>query len=73
MQIGAIIEAAEALTAARLRGTDGDAHDYFRRQLVWTILLGLELIVAVDIIRSVAIAPGGEIVAMRGAQHGASQ
>ncbi|MCB9439250.1 MAG: DUF1622 domain-containing protein [Mycolicibacterium sp.] len=60
--IGVVIIAAGAVLAAGLavgrtvRRT-GDAYQTFRRQLGRAILLGLELLVAADIIRTVAVEP----------------
>jgi uncharacterized membrane protein len=57
---GAIIAA--AATVVRMRGKD--SYDVFRRQLGRSILLGLEFLVAADIIRTVAVTPTGESVAV---------
>jgi uncharacterized membrane protein len=43
--------------AARLRGHEPDNYRRFRQQLGRSILLGLELLVAADIIRTVAVTP----------------
>lgn len=59
---GALLAA--AVTMSRRRRPDGDAYVYFRRQLGRSILLGLEFLVAADIIRTVAISPTGESVAV---------
>jgi uncharacterized membrane protein len=56
--IGAL--AAAVLTAFRMR--EGDAYRRFRQQLGRSILLGLELLVAADIIRTVAVTPTLESV-----------
>jgi uncharacterized membrane protein len=48
----------------RLRAKDGDSYDVFRRRLGRSILLGLEFLVAADIIRTVAVTPTGESVAV---------
>ncbi|MGA0567948.1 DUF1622 domain-containing protein [Rathayibacter sp. KR2-224] len=60
--IGAV--AAGALTVPGLRRRDPDVYRTFRRQLGRAILLGLELLVAADIIRTVAITPTLESVAV---------
>ena len=60
--IGAV--AAGALTVPGLRRRDPDVYRIFRRQLGRAILLGLELLVAADIIRTVAITPTLESVAV---------
>jgi uncharacterized membrane protein len=54
------------LTIARLRQEDGGAYEFFRRRLGRAILLGLEFLVAADIIRTVAVTPSGESVAVLG-------
>ena len=59
---GAVIAA--AATVVRWRGKDSDTYDLFRRQLGRSILLGLEFLVAADIIRTVAVTPTGESVAV---------
>jgi len=63
---GAVI--ALATTIVRMRGTDGQpaggAYETFRRQLGRSILLGLEFLVAADIIRTVAVTPTAESVAV---------
>ena len=56
--------AAAAATVVRMRGKDGDWYEFFRRRLGRSILLGLEFLVAADIIRTVAVAPTGESVAV---------
>ena len=56
---------AVALTLGRVRREDGDgAYDFFRRRLGRAILLGLEFLVAADIIRTVAVTPTAESVAV---------
>lgn len=63
---GALI--ALAATIARVRGPEGEskggAYDAFRRQLGRSILLGLEFLVAADIIRTVAVTPTAQSVAV---------
>ncbi len=54
------------LTLGRLRQEDGGAYDFFRRRLGRAILLGLEFLVAADIIRTVAVTPTGESVLVLG-------
>jgi uncharacterized membrane protein len=54
------------LTLGRLRHEDGGAYDFFRRRLGRAILLGLEFLVAADIIRTVAVTPTGESVLVLG-------
>ena len=54
------------MTLARMRQEDGGAYDFFRRRLGRAILLGLEFLVAADIIRTVAVTPTGESVAVLG-------
>ncbi|WP_149955921.1 DUF1622 domain-containing protein [Zafaria cholistanensis] len=54
--IGAAVATLQAAAAlARRRG--GDTYGTYRRRLGRSILLGLELLVAADIIRTVAVAP----------------
>jgi uncharacterized membrane protein len=65
MVIGALIGAGVAV-AGLVRRRDGVYRDY-RRFLGRSILLGLELLVAADIIRTVAITPTLESVAVLGA------
>ena len=62
--IGALISAAGALS--RLRRKSGDVYRVFREQLGRSILLGLEFLVAADIIRTVAITPNASSVAVLG-------
>ncbi|MUM09362.1 hypothetical protein B5P44_31835 [Mycobacterium sp. CBMA 213] len=59
---GALI--ALAATVVRMRGPEGGAYDAFRRQLGRSILLGLEFLVAADIIRTVAVTPTAQSVAV---------
>jgi uncharacterized membrane protein len=61
---GAILAA--FLTIGRIRRADGGAYEFFRRRLGRAILLGLEFLVAADIIRTVAVTPSGESVAVLG-------
>jgi hypothetical protein len=49
-------------TGRRLRRNQIPAYEYFRRQLGRAILLGLELLVAADIVRTVATTPDAESV-----------
>lgn len=53
--VGVLI--ATVIAALRLSGRDPDTYRAYRRQLGRSILLGLELLVAADIIRTVAVAP----------------
>lgn len=55
--VGALAAALLTLNPRRRLGSEGDAYTAFRRRLGRAILLGLELLVAADIIRSVAISP----------------
>ena len=55
MIVGAL--AATAMAARRAATRDPDAYRRYRRQLGRSILLGLELLVAADIIRTVAVTP----------------
>jgi uncharacterized membrane protein len=48
---------ATAVAVARYRGGEPDVYSLFRRRLGRSILLGLELLVAADIIRTVAAEP----------------
>jgi uncharacterized membrane protein len=59
---GAIL--AVFLTIGRARSEEGGAYEFFRRRLGRAILLGLEFLVAADIIRTVAVTPTGESVAV---------
>jgi uncharacterized membrane protein len=61
---GALVATAWALTR---RGVPGGRYEDFRRQLGRSILLGLEFLVAADIIRTVAITPTPQRVAVLGA------
>lgn len=61
---GAIL--AVFLTIGRARSEEGGAYEFFRRRLGRAILLGLEFLVAADIIRTVAVTPSGESVAVLG-------
>jgi uncharacterized membrane protein len=61
---GAIL--AVFLTIGRVRQQDGGAYEYFRRRLGRAILLGLEFLVAADIIRTVAVTPSAQSVAVLG-------
>ena len=62
--IGALIAAAVAV--ARLNRKTGDVYRVFRQQLGRSILLGLEFLVAADIIRTVAVTPDARSVAVLG-------
>jgi uncharacterized membrane protein len=62
--IGALIAAAVAVT--RLNRKTGDVYRVFRQQLGRSILLGLEFLVAADIIRTVAVTPDARSVAVLG-------
>ncbi|EWT02574.1 hypothetical protein N865_02635 [Intrasporangium oryzae NRRL B-24470] len=62
--IGAALAAWRALGNARAKVPD--TYRRFRQQLGRTILLGLELLVAADIIRTVAVTPTLESVAVLG-------
>jgi uncharacterized membrane protein len=53
--IGAVVAAVRAAQSAR--GQQPGTYRQFRQQLGRTILLGLELLVAADIIRTVAVTP----------------
>ena len=55
---------AAGLTVGRLLRKTGDAYRNFREQLGRSILLGLEFLVAADIIRTVAITPTAQSVAV---------
>lgn len=52
------------VTLAKGRREDGGAYDFFRRRLGRAILLGLEFLVAADIIRTVAVTPTAQGVAV---------
>jgi len=60
--IGTLISAAGAVS--RLRRNTGDVYRVFRQQLGRSILLGLEFLVAADIIRTVAVTPDARSVAV---------
>lgn len=62
--VGAILATISALRR-RARGEPGVYH-YFRRELGRSILLGLELLVAADIIRTVAVDPTFQSVGVLG-------
>ena len=62
--VGALISAAGAVP--RLRNSTGDVYRVFRQQLGRSILLGLEFLVAADIIRTVAVTPDARSVAVLG-------
>lgn len=62
--IGAVLAA--GFTVGRLVRKTGDAYRNFREQLGRSILLGLEFLVAADIIRTVAITPTAQSVAVLG-------
>lgn len=55
-----------AMTFRQARRDDGGAYVFFRRQLGRAILLGLEFLVAADIIRTVAVTPTWESVLVLG-------
>ena len=57
---------AVSMTIRRIRREDGVVYESFRRRLGRAILLGLEFLVAADIIRTVAVTPSGESVAVLG-------
>jgi uncharacterized membrane protein len=61
---GAIL--AVFLTIGKARQEDGGAYEFFRRRLGRAILLGLEFLVAADIIRTVAVTPTAQSVAVLG-------
>jgi uncharacterized membrane protein len=61
---GAIL--AVFLTVGRVRQEEGGAYEFFRRRLGRAILLGLEFLVAADIIRTVAVTPSAQSVAVLG-------
>lgn len=62
--LGALIAAASVVP--KLRQKTGTAYRDFREQLGRAILLGLEFLVAADIIRTVAITPDARSVAVLG-------
>lgn len=59
---GAVVAAGIAL--GRLLRKSGDTYRVFREQLGRSILLGLEFLVAADIIRTVAVTPNARSVAV---------
>ena len=62
--VGAIL--AGVVTIRKMAGRSGDAYRYFREQLGRSILLGLEFLVAADIIRTVALTPTWQSVVVLG-------
>jgi uncharacterized membrane protein len=60
--LGTVLAAGFAI--GRMVRKTGDAYRYFREQLGRSILLGLEFLVAADIIRTVAITPNAQSVAV---------
>ncbi|HYR17268.1 DUF1622 domain-containing protein [Mycobacterium sp.] len=67
--IGVAVIAGGALLAVVMtvgwnRREGGGSYDFFRRRLGRAILLGLEFLVAADIIRTVAVTPSAESVAV---------
>jgi len=62
--VGALISGAAVIP--RLQRKTGDAYRHFRSQLGRSILLGLEFLVAADIIRTVAVSPDARSVAVLG-------
>lgn len=60
--IGAVLAAGFAI--GRLRRRQSDTYEKLRQQLGRSILLGLELLVAADIIRTVAVTPTAQSVAV---------
>jgi uncharacterized membrane protein len=61
--IGLLIATTIFLAALRAR-TDADLYRIFRQQVGKAILLGLEFLVAADIIRTVAVTPNAQSVAV---------
>ncbi|MEO5901385.1 MAG: DUF1622 domain-containing protein [Ilumatobacteraceae bacterium] len=59
-----VLGAAASFVGVALRRAEGDPYRRFRRQLGRSILLGLELLVAADIIRTVAVKPTLERIAV---------
>ena len=59
-----VVGVAASFVGVVLRRADVDPYKRFRRQLGRSILLGLELLVAADIIRTVAVEPSLEHVAV---------
>lgn len=62
--VGAL--AATVIAGARARGGESDVYRHYRQQLGRSVLLGLELLVAGDIIRTVAVTPTLMSVAVLG-------
>ena len=62
--LGAIC--AGVVTVRKMLGRTGDAYRFFREQLGRSILLGLEFLVAADIIRTVALTPTWQSVVVLG-------
>lgn len=62
--VGALFAAATTLT--RHLSRDGNRYEMFRKRLGRSILLGLDFLVAADIIRTVAITPTVESVLVLG-------
>jgi uncharacterized membrane protein len=62
--VGALV--ATGIAATRARAREPDVYRRYRRQLGRSILLGLELLVAADIIRTVALTPTLTSVAVLG-------
>ena len=60
--IGAVLAA--GVSVGRLLRKSTDTYRYFREQLGRSILLGLEFLVAADIIRTVAVTPNAQSVAV---------
>ena len=54
------------MTVGRNRHEDGGAYDFFRRRMGRAILLGLEFLVAADIIRTVTVEPTREQIVSLG-------
>ncbi|WP_433288207.1 DUF1622 domain-containing protein [Pseudonocardia sp. CA-142604] len=64
--VGAAIAAVVAVIRLAQRRAGSDVYRQFRRMLARTVLLGLELLVAADIVRTVAILPSLNSVAVLG-------
>lgn len=64
--LGAAVATVTAAGALLRRKTDEDIYRRYRRSLGRSILLGLELLVAADIIRTVAVAPTFQSVGVLG-------
>lgn len=60
--IGAVIATIIAAGALLRRRTEDDVYHSYRKRLGRSILLGLELLVAADIIRTVAVSPTFESI-----------